>query len=363
MIKCTKIGLLIFTTMISLRSWAAIGDGTMGKFDASDVADPNSPGIIWRAYSVVDPSVLGHRLVSTKIAISFNRGQSFIDLTLVNPAKDNLPGKYSEVHETPKLFYDANDPNPLARWKLVWMHYFQSSQTPSGIMDPSTLWFAMRVASSPVGPWSQEVRLMAGRSYNPNNYLSPGSVLISSSCSTIAEPTALGSNDGFYLSYQCGSIDYLAKNSTLRVSKLARSATGSSFQDNLGSFLPRSEIDLFKLVYSRYVPEFAQLSNFGAPEIFTTPSGKYLMVTSMDDNFHYRGCLIFKIASLDIPQVVKTDTGVPLLVSYIPGVSQSFRGACTYTSTSTGSGVVLSQLTPNVPYFFFTLVNTGIQIP
>ncbi len=349
--------------MISLRSWSAIGDGTMGKFDASDVADPTSPSIIWRAYSVVDPSVLGHRLVSTKIAVSLNRGQSFIDMALVNSAKDNLPGKYSEIHETPKLFYDANEPNPLARWKLVWMHYFQSSQIPSGIMDPSTLWIAMRVASSPVGPWSPEVKLMAGRSYNASNSFSPGSVSILSPCSTIAEPTALASIDGFYLSYQCGSSDWLAKNSTLRVSKFTRSAAGMSYQDNLGSFLPRSEIDLFKLVYGRYVPEFTQLTNFGAPEIFTTASGKYLMVTSMDDNFHYRGCLIFKIASLDVPQVVKTDTGVPLLVNYIPGISQSFRGACTYTSSSTGSGVVLSQLTPNVPYFLFTLVNTGIQIP
>jgi hypothetical protein len=388
-----KRSVLLFAAIMCLAGRAALGaagDGAFGQFDPSDVNKPNTP-TIWRAYSAVDPSMYSENLiVSTNIAISSDNGQTFSPLLVVNPGSDLVaPPDYTWVNEVATLVYDPADPDPNRIWKVIWDHHIVEH----GQIEDTVMWLGVKAANVPNGVWSDETKLIAGSDYNPNNLFSPGTTQYAlpasiRDCHAITEPGALTASDGFYLSVACVYSDTVgvtfclpligngsvcpnpnvrtATHSRIPLMKFTHSKNGNMVMSVIGNF-PNSTADVPKFVsaYGAQYPELKSTIGFGAPDLVKAADGTtYLLVSPHNDN-NYMGCAVFQVANLNTASIQRTSNGAPYLVKYIPGIPDTHRGACTYATNETASGVNLSQVEPDS---FPTkpdlqIVETGIPLP
>lgn len=351
----------IFTAVLL----AAIGDGQLGKFDASNQDDPALPNRIWRAYSVVDqsPSWPANLLVSTRTAYSDDNGTSFIDLGLINPAADLPYPNLSWSHEVPTIVFDPSDPDNNADWKLIWHRILLNN----GIRDFEHSWLGIKGTALPIGPWSSELKLMAGTLYNPNDMFNPEPRFPLfyplptelSDCLVITEPGTLAALDGFYMAFHCATGNQMV-NTRMPLVKFRHPLGGGTVLEVKGTLLSPADASLFAQEYGDTYPELQGTVAFSAPSMFEKNGAKYLIATPVSTTV-YMGCAVFKITNLETASIQRNN-GIPRMLKYIQGTVGTTRGACTYTEASTGSGVVLSQFVAGAPQPF-TLINTGIQIP
>jgi len=348
---------------------AAVGDGVYGRFDAAVQDSGGASSRIWMAFSVVDPSPTwsaNTALVSTKLGYSDDKGATYIDSGLLNPAEDLPDQGLSWINEVPTLVNDSSDPDPNARWKLVWVRYLMNN----GTGDFARSWLAMRSAASPTGPWSAETKLIAGAIYDPNDPMNveprnPTYALPSSlaDCVVVSEPGSLKVSDGFYLSLHCVTSGDIATTRTALM-KFEHRKRGPTVLEVKGSLLTPDDARRFAIKYASQYPELADTVAFSATSLFTKNGVTYLLATPTKSTGGYMGCAVFQVTNLETASIARASTGDPQLLKYISGTPNTHRGACTYSAASTGGGVVLSQLDMSSPtYQFFNLVNTGVQVP
>jgi len=264
------------------------------------------------------------------------------------------------------LIYDPSEPNTNAIWKVIWDHHVENASLLDN-RDWTRGWIALKGANVPfpASGWSAEIKLFAGSIYNPNNNFSPGNCTYSllsqiSDCLVITEPGALSAVDGFYLAFHC---QYGFNLPDVRIPLTKFVHQGSSLiWEYKGNFLNGTDAALVVNYYSQVIPELSLSIGFDAPDLFSVNGSTFLLVSPFDSNSTYRGCLLFQVYAIDNATLYRYPDGTPKIVLYVPGIPNSFRGACTFSSQSNGSGIVLSQLdlTKAAP---FTIVNTMIEVP
>jgi len=236
-------------------------------------------------------------------------------------------------------------------------------------------WLAMKEAPSPGGPdvYGPEVKLMAGSSYNPDNNVNPGRPIFYplpsalSDCSFISEPAALGATSGFYMAFECGGASFGKKIPLVKISH----AAGKWTMEQHGTLLTVDDAKKFASFYGPQYPALSHTGVFNEPDLFSIGSQTFLIATPGDvvNNIN-TGCAVFQVSDLGSGQLVRNSDGSPKILKYIPSTVSTGGGACTYSSQSTGSGIVLA----NGPVFSspdggrtvsvtFKLVNTLVQVP
>lgn len=328
-----------------------IGDGVLGSFDPSHQDDPDLPCRVWRAHSVVDVSpAYGLGAISTRMAVSDDCGKTFVDVGLVNPSED-LPNGFASNHEVPSLVYCPGDTAP---WKLVTFHVFNSMEKPGDSLkrhDLSLAWIGLRSATSPLGPWGVEMKLMAGSLNNPSV---GGPARFVSDALVVSEPALLACPGGFWMAYQANTGPN-ASDMQLRLCKITGSMT---VKTESGAFFSAGDLFWLKVAYQRAYPALASAVAFTAPCLFEKGDSTWLIATPVDSAYRYLGLCVFRVASLDQARLEKTIFW-PKLYNFI-GTGE-FCGAGAYSAHSTGSGVCLSNLSlAQSP--MFQIVNTGVQI-
>ncbi len=341
---------------------AAAGDGVLGKFDAQHLDDASLPARVWRSHSTVDPSSIASTswLVSTNIAMSDNNGATFTDLGVVNAGFDVASSTISWLNEVSALFFDPSAES-ASRSKIVWHRYMVDNGQPNW----ANSWIAMKTASVPIGPWSSEVKLLAGSLYNPNDPLNPDPKIPLFSlppnmadCLVLTEPGILYVSSGFYMSTLC-RVANLGQ-SRIPLVKFSHPTPTTTTLAYKGNLLGANDAALFANRYGTQYPELANTYYFDGTSMFTKSNVTYLLASPVDSTGKYLGCALFKITNIETASIQRSG-GKPTMLKYIPGIAGTHRGACTYTTKSTGSGVVISQIsTTGQP---FTLVNTGVQLP
>ncbi|NUM89308.1 MAG: hypothetical protein HUU37_08905 [Bdellovibrionales bacterium] len=315
--------------------------------------------MVVRAHSVVDLSARNpnpaHRLVSTKLSLSLDRGNTFLSLGIVNLAQDG--GANADfVHETPTVVYDSADPNPNARWKLIWHKYLQIN----GVQNFGNSWLAMKGASTFQGLLNAghtETRLLAGAAYAPNDGV-PALFRAPSYCAVIAEPSAVKFNDGFGVIFHC----HRSANATEAEITLVR------FRHTI--FGIRQETNVLirpgeAYAMSPYLPgELSSTVAFSAPDLVEVGQDRFLLVSPMRSDGTYMGCMAIPVVSAENPSPRRNPvSGFPVIQKYIAGEAGTMRGACSYTTNASASGVSLSQLRLNTPGMPFQIDATRVNLP
>ena len=224
----------------------------------------------------------------------------------------------------------------------------------------------MKSAALPIGPWSSEVKLLAGTLYNPNDPLNPDpkTPLFAlppnmADCLVLTEPGILYVSSGFYMSSHCITSANLAQSRTALV-KFNHPTPATTTLAYKGNLLTAGDAALFASRYGGQYPELANTYYFDGTSMFTKSNVTYLLASPVDSTGKYLGCALFKITNIETATIQRSG-GRPTMLKYVPGVAGTHRGACTYTTKSTGSGVVISQISATGQPF--TLVNTGVQLP
>lgn len=368
------------STVPPVSTAAAAGEaaGLYGLGDPSQADVPGQSGEVYRAVSVIDPSgycanlsTCGSQnkfLESTNLYVSYQGGapNSWKLLGTLNLGRD-LGNGTSEVHEVPSIVYDPSD-GVDTQWKVIWDHYIGKN----GARDNTMAWLAMKEAPSPGGPavFGPEVKLMAGSSYDPDNSVNPGRPIFYplpsklSDCSFISEPAALGTTDGFYLAFECGGASFGKKIPLVKI----RRAAGQWTMEQHGTLLTVDDAKKFAAFYGSQYSALSHTGVFNEPDLFSIGSQVYLIATPGDVVKNVNaGCVVFQVSDLNTGQLVRNADGSPKMLKYVPSAD---GGACTYSSHSTGSGIVLASS----PVFSspdggrtvsvtFSVVNTLAQFP
>ena len=223
----------------------------------------------------------------------------------------------------------------------------------------------MKGSALPIGPWSSEVKLLAGTLYNQNDTLNPEPRVPlftlptqMNDCLALTEPAALAAPDGFYLALHCAHATNTGSRSVLvKVRNINASSTVLEYK---GSLLSSNDVTKFVAQYKFQYPELSSTVTFSGEDLFVK-NGLVYLLASPSSNTNYMGCALFKVTNLNTASVQRTGSGAPQMLKYIPGTINTHRGACTYSAQSTASGAALSQYVAGATPF--TIVNTGVQLP
>ena len=324
-----------------------IGDGALGVFDACHADDPVVPARVWRSYSAIDRSGYGYGAVSTRIGASIDAGATFDGGYLVNPSLDLQDG-FSINYEVPALVYDSSA-SADERWKLIYWTVFNNPASTGDAWkryDMTLSWLGMRSASSPMGPWSEPIKLMAGAIGNPAVGGAPRFV---SDALVVAEPGPLPVSDGFYMAYQANTGPN-AGDVRVRLCKLTANAT---VKQDCGEFFIATALASMRT----FVPELRGMAALTAPCLFRKRGKTYLMVTPIDEAYNYRGLVVFEVADIATARLVKWFGVVPKVVKYLAAPT-AFGGAGAYSEGT--AEIVMGSVSPQMQ---FSLFNTGARIP
>lgn len=305
------------------------GIGAHGIFDPSL---ESSGKRVWMSYSAVEepasapcPSTIER--VQTRIAFSDDRGATWRDTGLVNPATPLcLPAPANvgvRVNEVSTLAYQPTAPASV-RWKLLWSSYLWVRDAGQGNRLFQHGWIALREAASPRElARAPEQKLFVGAAYEAVN--GPALVHLDrvhrdlAGCLAFTEPGVLAAGDALYVALGCNG------RAMQKVVLLERRASW------------------------RYVGTIG--TNMTAPELFLVGDRAYVSLTPTRDG-RYGGCRIHGL-DLDSAKLGRA-------VLEIDGAAGTFNGACGWEPASSRTGVLLSEVGDD---HVFRIVRTGTRFP
>lgn len=346
------------------------GVNNHGIFDASLAQVDASK--LWMTYSHVLTSTMwpsqNGLVVATRLGFSNDNGESWTDAGEVNSFLDVViplapplnAGTW--VNEVSSLVYDAGA-TPTERWKLIWHHYL----TINSDRRFEHGWIGLKMASSPEGlATATEIKLFGGAGYDTaNNSLGgPTSSPVGGAPAVqldtaihaalnnclFSEPSLYSNSGALYLSLLCKQLatpnDSLIV--LLKCVNPCNMAQASSWS-YLGTLLNNSDASAAGFN-----------GGYSAPQLVESGGKSYLIATPVENPGDlYRGCRVFRFADLESGVLERTG-GIPNIVTQVNGTSGSFNGACTYHSSSSGSGVIYSEINPSETEVF-RLFRSGVQ--
>lgn len=346
--------------------------GQLGAFDPSLDREQGSRRV-WMSFSgVTGMPVSGVPIVavSTRLAASDDRGETWSELGLVVNAaspEPNPPAEFAGLpslwqHEVSRLVHDPSAPES-ERWKLIWHRYLQVDDGVAGTDDRrfNYGWIGMRAAASPEGLVSAaERKLFSAAGYHAlpgteaynDATLGPPEVRLHeldaslSDCVVFSEPGATATADGLYVSLLCGTADPGAR----RIVLFKWSHPSGPWQ-YLGVALAASDAQALD----------AAFTSFSASDLFRRGRATFLIATPTAAPLDaYSGCVVFRFKDLDRALLRDADeNGRKDVMLALTGTPGSFNGACGYATASRRSGVVYSQLFSTPP--FFRIFKSGLR--
>jgi hypothetical protein len=170
-----------------------------------------------------------------------------------------------------------------------------------------------------------------------------------SGCLVFTEPGMLATASGIYISLKCATGAGGAGDIVLLRCDNEFSAASCEYR---GRLLAGTEAPTYNDTFGSAANSF---TGFSATDLIRTSAGDYLLVTPTESD-NYRGCLAFRIASLDNATLERV-AGVATLQTSLRGTATSFNGACGYTANNTSLGIIYSELFPGTPPQFRILAS------
>ncbi len=300
-----------------------------GFFDpALEYNEDGSVG--WMAYSSITMSY-----INTAIATTTDQGKTWTHVTTVNPSvNDTLMffGKSTKglwQNEVSTLVHDPDDPD--REWKLYWHKYFsRPPHTPSDRLFTHG-WIAYKYASSPEGPWSDEIPLFGAGEFPP----APHSVkynlnLLDSDLKAMVaytEPGSLYKDGVLYLSLTAHPRDNPSKNIVILLASMDH---GGTWQYK-GKLLNNKDALGFGYTY------------FTGSALFASGNETFLLASPFRSDL-YNGTMIFEFDDLSNGLLKRDAQGELIVKVYIP-LSFGYQGGqADYDPYNTIGGIITSEL-------------------
>lgn len=339
-----------------------VAPGGQGMFDPSFTVDP-ATGTIWMSYTNVEDVVaeqVTFRALTTRLATSTDGGQSWVDAGIeLNQSglEETLPEEFAGysggwVNEVSRLVFDP-DPSAAEPWMLVWHRYLHVDDSSATERKAEYGWISVKTASSPLDlADAPERKLFAALGYEligdveyKDSWLGPPEYELHrlhaelNSCLVATEPGVLAEENAVYMSLVCIPPTGAGTGSVV----LIRS-TPSDGWEYVATVLTPADA-------SGANPAF---SSYSASELFAVGGVPHLMVSPNDTSDGlYNGCVVFRFDSLATGALEDGDGDSlpdPLAtVLWQPSGSAETginRGACGYTETAVGSGIVGGKAFP-----------------
>jgi len=145
----------------------------VGESASNGIYDPSLEyhnGTGWMAYSAVEAP----KYVHTRLAKSFDHGKTWTYVSTINEATDGtIVSNGTKIegvwrHEVSTLVYDPGDTG--REWKLFWHKYFAKPPYEAEDRMFQYGWIAYKYASTPEGPWSEEIPLFRAGLFPPEPF-------------------------------------------------------------------------------------------------------------------------------------------------------------------------------------------------
>ncbi len=338
---------------ISFDSQSAIG-----VFDPNLAAKPNDNSV-WMSYSEVTPSTMwpaqNFHVVSTKLAVSSNQGEDWMNVVTLNQAQDvtvQLAAPLNAgtwVSEVSSLVYDKGA-SDQEKWKLIWHHYLQIN----GDRRFEHGWFGYKSAANVQElATAEEIKLFSGFGYDMVNNTSNGitqtpvtgapKIMFSqlhsdlSACIIATEPGLYSTESMLYLSFSCIEINPENSRIVLLSCEQPCDVTQASSWSYVKTLL-NSE-DAISLGFEK----------FSASDIFESNGELFLWVTPVSSSPFdeaYNGCLGYKFSDLTSGKLINGNQGSPKPVFKLDGLENTFYGACAYHQAASKAGVIIGEVFP-----------------
>ncbi|MEZ4461632.1 MAG: sialidase family protein [bacterium] len=307
-----------------------------GVFDPSLALDPNTQRL-WMSYSgVTGPA--GSGAVSTHLAYSDDRGQTWCDFGVVNASQPepNPPAAFAGRaakwhHETSSIVYDPAA-DAQARWRLVWMQYLHIEDD-----DPATEdrhfeygWIAQRTAATAEGLVSAPATKLFGGLpyYSPgveayNEAVPGGSPAVRwdndptlQGCLVFAEPGLLAVESKLWMAVVCARS---MSDTSVELIELDHATNTWSARSTLLTPFNGAQIN-------------AAITGFNAPDLFTVGNTVHLLISPVVAQ--YAGCLGYTVDT-QTGLVVDLDGNGPDVIYGLEATEGALQtGACTYHEAS-----------------------------
>jgi hypothetical protein len=352
----------------TLLSMPTLSGEWWGMLDPSVIDGPVA-GELYLSFSDVVPSfsAAGPLLVSTALAKSTDGGESWTRLGTIAQSRQ-VSDTVLEMNEISSIVHDPADAR--APYKILWLRFLNKKGEP----DWRDSWISMRTALSPEGTWSEPIKLIAPKAYDPRNTSHPepreprfALPVQMQDCLILQEPGTLSAPDGFYLSINCISTPRQPQGTRLELLKFTHRSSGETVLEYKGALFTYDDARRFKAAYTGQYPALRGAeAELGASDMFSADGRTYLLASPVTAGGTYMGCGVFEITDIEKAEVRRDENGVPLMLTYIPGTGDIHRGACTYAANSTAAGVLMNRVQTNpgaVPPLRFEAVTTGLQIP
>ncbi|MHC4916126.1 MAG: hypothetical protein ACYTGB_11620 [Planctomycetota bacterium] len=337
----------------SFREFRIAGeDAPNGHYDPSLEYGPD--GVGWMSYSTVH---MKHG-VGTGIARSDDRGRTWKRVTIVNrpvPATINTR-KHGKVkgawwHEVSTLVHDPRDKGK--EWKLFWHRYF--SRMPHKGPEDRILthsWIAMKTATNPAGPWSEEVCLLGAGPLPPPPHRAKVKVNTLhrdlADMLVFTEPGSLCRDGVIYLSLQAHGAKTMLKPDTILIASRDHGRTWKY----LGTPLRAAEAGRFGgevFTGSSLAVDKGRLFLLVCPEVFGKP-----MVG-------HRGTVVFEFEDIAKGLLKRDAAGRPIPVRRVmPKLAKG--GQADYDERNTAGGMVFPQFDIKYLPRPWMLFSTGLRL-
>ncbi len=324
-----------------------------GIFDAS-IVYPAGASAGAMAYSAVPDQMT----IRTHLAVSSDHGATWTEVaeanlpeatTIASSDLTECPGGACSgnlISEVTSLIYDADDPDPMKRWKLFAHRYLVG---PGVALHYRYGTIALQTAPAPDGPWTAPQKWIGWDS--PATYTSTGIATNASSlpgtadCVALTEPGAIVLPGAIDLAVGCV---YLASGTPrIRVELLRSTDHAASFAsvatllraDDAGCVTPGGSIN--------------------AADLFVAGGTEYVVATPSDST-GYHGCLVFPIDDPAHGAVRRDASGAAVVARTIAPSSGGFSGACTFADGAGGYAIDVGRFGDARP---FRIYATGVAAP
>jgi hypothetical protein len=323
-----------------------------GIFDPSLVYPADAPwGVM--AYSAVPDQ----GTIRTHLALSSDHGATWAFLAELNtPKYAVLPsGDPFEcptgacagnlISETPSVIYDADDPNPMRRWKVFSHRYLVSADGLHYTIGTLTI----QAAALPWWPWTQigAIGWRSRTAYSEANITTNASnILGMSDCLALTEPGALWLPGTIELAVGC--IYLQGTTPRIRVELLHSS-------DHAATWNRRST-----LLQPGDAATLAPGASINGADLFVA-GGRAYVAASASTATGYDGCAVFPIDDVLYGRIRRDASGAPVAVRTIIPAAPAFAGACTFADG--GGGYLLPAAFLDTLSHRFRIFRTGIATP